>query len=436
MHALKRATAVTRIKKALVFAVWPEIRAYLRDLESSEDAPAEQVVSLQLQKLNSLLRHFRGIDPVFRDLSERGVSKWQLSSLGDLKQFPIITKDMLRSYEANLGGSPYVARKGSTSGSTGRNFIFFQSRSMVRARSAAVRYCYERIGIDYWNDSRVVIWGRSPLSTLRTRLSHAAKQRFLNCRTLTAFGLDDRMCRSYLGTIADVQPSLVEGYPSYLAALAEVGLANGTGVRSYTPRAVVTSGEQMNDFQRASIEGWFRAPVFNRYGSREFGVIAHERPGLKGLWVPPTRFVIEEDAEGELLITDLDNYAYPFIRYAIGDLGTLASEFAGIQLIAELSGRTHDLIRTPSGRVLPGQFWTLLARSVPGIDEFQVAQTSTDRVELRVVATGLFTASGESELLEHFRRLAGTEMRLVVRRVPEITPTATGKRRFVIGLNG
>ena len=434
MQALKRSTYVRRLKETVVLALWPEIRKHLHDLEFCEDAAAEEVTALQLQKVNSLLQHFRSIDPVFRDLSDRGVSTWRLSSLSDLKQFPVITKDILRSYEADLAKLPYVARRGSTSGSTGRNFVFFQSRSMIRARSAAVRYCYERIGVDYWGDSKTVIWGQFPNGSLRSRLSLAARRRFVNSTIMSGFGLDDRTARSYLDTIAAARPALVEGYPNYLATLARAGLANGSQIRRYSPRAVVSAGEQLHDFQRATIEEWFGTRVFNWYGSREFGVIAHERPGLEGQWIPPTRFVVECASDNQLLITDLDNYAFPFIRYAIGDCGTLDSEFQGRQVITSLSGRVHDVIRAPSGREIPGQFWTLLSRTVPGIEEFQVVQTREDRVELRVTVSTRFNSDSESRLIQRFREFVGSEMELVVRRVPEIVPTAAGKRRFVIGL--
>ena len=62
--------------------------------------------------------------------------------------------------------------------------------------------------------------------------------------------------------------------------------------------------------------------------------------------------------EGRILVTNLHNYAMPFIRYDIGDVGALSDKACpcgrGLPLLAKLTGRTTDFIRTRSGGVIPG----------------------------------------------------------------------------------
>ena len=62
---------------------------------------------------------------------------------------------------------------------------------------------------------------------------------------------------------------------------------SGLNVRS--PAGIMTSAESIYPEQRALIARVFRAPVFDRYGSREAGNMAWECDHHRGLHVPPPR---------------------------------------------------------------------------------------------------------------------------------------------------
>ena len=73
---------------------------------------------------------------------------------------------------------------------------------------------------------------------------------------------------------------------------------------------------------------------------------------------------------GELIITDLDNYGMPFIRYRIGDVGMLSDRKCncgrGLPIMETVGGRTFDIIVGTNGRHLGGNFWTLILRKAFG----------------------------------------------------------------------
>ena len=145
---------------------------------------------------------------------------------------------------------------------------------------------------------------------------------------------------------------------------------------------------------------------------------------------------VKEGERGELVVTDLDNYGYPFIRYKIGDLAT---SFLGgcscgrkLELLKNIKGRSFDIIVGPNGNRLGGTYWTLLMRSVPGVENFQIVQESISRLSLKIVRGKAFRTSSLDFVLENIHEKCGTGINIYVKYVDEILPTPGGKRRFVI----
>jgi len=403
-------------------------------MKAFETLSREELRRHQLRKLNALVAHFRTYPFYARLLADHGVAGRELTSLEELSRLPVITKDVIMANLATIAERPEAKLLNSTSGSTGRNFQFYQDQQMLLWRRAANIVHMQWIGVDYWKDRKFTVWGLSPKVRRLADLSQRLKVWLQNGRRVQAYGLDEERCAEILRIMHRYRPAAMTAYPGYAFELARVGRE-----RQIAPpqiRAVVVSGEMLLDHQREAIEGYFACKVFNRYGSREFGSIAHQCSQGGGLHVHPGRLYVEADQQGELLITDLNNFATPFIRYAIGDAGQVSDEPCAcgrqFQSIVDLTGRTHDILRTSSGRQLPGQFWTTLSRSVPGIEEFQVVQKDAEHIELRVKAGPGYRDENEHHLHDKLRSVVGDEIAMDVVKVDSIELTAMGKRRFVI----
>ena len=74
---------------------------------------------------------------------------------------------------------------------------------------------------------------------------------------------------------------------------------------------------------------------------------------------------------GDVLVTDLENFGMPLIRYAIGDRAAFAAAGAcdcgrGLPRLATVEGRSMDVIRFPNGSAVGGTYWTITLRKIPG----------------------------------------------------------------------
>jgi phenylacetate-CoA ligase len=209
------------------------------------------------------------------------------------------------------------------------------------------------------------------------------------------------------------------------------------------------SGETMFDWQRQTIEAALGAPVYNHYGCREFGALARECRLRQGLHIGCERVIVEtvsdptlptDGSEGALVITDLDNYGMPMIRYAIEDLGSVTWETCGCGLglprLRMAGGRVFDVVRAPNGNFLGGSFWTLLMRKVKGVASFQVIQDKLDHLRVAIVPTAEFSEGDKLYLHSRIAEACGPRMNVEFEMRESIEPTRGGKHRFVVSCLG
>jgi phenylacetate-CoA ligase len=139
---------------------------------------------------------------------------------------------------------------------------------------------------------------------------------------------------------------------------------------------------------------------------------------------------------GEMVITDLDNYGFPFIRYKIGDMAVPSEKICscgrGLPLLEKLQGRSFDIVTAPKGNRIAGTFWTLALRSVPGVNNFQVEQILLDKLTVRIVPGKDYSQASEKKIIELIQEKCGREMDINITCVDEIPLTKSGKLRFVI----
>ena len=140
--------------------------------------------------------------------------------------------------------------------------------------------------------------------------------------------------------------------------------------------------------------------------------------------------------KSNLIITDLDNYAMPFIRYEIGDIGSLINEKCecgrGLPLM-NVEGRTFDVILGVNGNRLGGTFWTILLRTyVKGIEQFQVIQTARDELTVKLVKNEYFRQDSTFILEKKIKEYCGNDMIINFKIVDEIEKPSSGKFRFII----
>ena len=426
------------------------VLAYLREMHRVERLEPAEIRQFQWRKLKRLLEHAAANVPYYRRIfKDLGAEPGDFKSLEDFKSFPILTKRDIKANKQDLIAENYPRKHlqaDSTGGSTGENLYFYVDQSSSEARRANNVRMNEWIGIRI-GDRVAMLWGTRFDVERSKRIKGAIRNWISNTLLLSAYRMDPSTVDGYVSRLVRFKPDLMIGYPSALSHFAQMILERGDA--KLRPRAVLVSGETLYDWQREVIEKAFGAKVYNHYGCREFGAVARECTLRDGLHIAAERVLLEvnrvaESSSGEsvteLLVTDLDNFGMPFIRYAIEDVGTITWERCrcGLTLprLKSAIGRTFDVVRAPNGNFLGGTFWTILLRKVEGIDRFQVIQDALDSLTIAVVPAGEFTDEARRYVVEKIHEACGPQMKVRFEIKPSLELTPSAKHRFVISRIG
>lgn len=196
--------------------------------------------------------------------------------------------------------------------------------------------------------------------------------------------------------IAQARPVVLTGKPSSLEVLAEHQRRHPAA--AVRPVLIVTGAEHLSGDLRRQLSELFQAPVRETYGLTETGTLAVECPQGQGLHLTEDRHVVEvlddegdpvpEGEPGELVVTDLGNFAMPLLRYRTGDVGRLLPGTCpcGVahRRLQLLEGRLVDHFRdAQGGRISPLRL-TAGLRTLP-LRQFQIVQRSLGEVLVRYV---------------------------------------------------
>jgi phenylacetate-CoA ligase len=125
------------------------------------------------------------------------------------------------------------------------------------------------------------------------------------------------------------KPVLIDGCARSLQLVAEYLTRHDGGVLS--AQATMSSMETLPDDVRRTLEGPLGPNLFDWYRSPEFSGIAHECEGHDGHHVAAESYIIEvmngqrpalPGEDGEIVVTDLNSFSVPLIRYRTGDRAT------------------------------------------------------------------------------------------------------------------
>jgi phenylacetate-CoA ligase len=443
--------AVTAKPVFLLHSLWERNRVpcELRRLERSQWLSAAAIEDHQNQRLQALLLHTSRRNAHYRQFwQEQGVDVSQIKTVSDLVKMPVLTKEHIQSHWRDMVSEGFRERDiilDRTGGSSGKPLRFAMDRRRYFTRIASA-YRHDRwAGWDF--GFRVAcIWGHPRAFLHKPNWRERLRNRWLDRRImLDSSSLSPETMLGFLKTLQDYRPQVLIGYANsvylfarFLMTRGEVGLPPLAGI--------ITSAEVLSQERRQIIEECFGCRVFDRYGSRETGIIGSECEAHDGLHLCSEHLVVEIERNGvaaspgehgRILITDLSNYGMPLIRYRIEDMGVPMSGGCscgrGLWRMGMAAGRETDFLVTPEGQLVSGAALTIyLIAKAPGVLQAQIVQDRPGTVRLRVVAGEGYGPETEAFFARQIPNLLGATMTWQVELVAAIDRLPSGKHAFCI----
>ena len=419
------------------------VAAYLEILRH-QWIPEQKIRCLQERRLARAIRHACREVQFYRQAFPKDVCTLAPDVLAGLARFPIVDRDILADRWNQFvarDAARYSPRIRRTSGTMGKPVEILLDR---KTRALGAAFTLMRKDWAGWKPGdRTVIFnvplgyfggGKIDLETPYT-LDASRKTLILN-----AARLDDQRRRDFSRLLGEYRPDILRGFPSTLILLARF---MGIEKIKIHPRAVMTGGELVLDWQRRILEGAFGCAVFDFYGMWESVAAAaqcergsyHLMPEFGYVEIVRNGRACGPGEAGELVGTHVGNYSMPLIRYNMHDLAAWTGHLCpcGRQAptLSIIGGRGRDLLVTRNGyAVVQAGLATRFVPPLP-VEKLQFNQEKKGEVLVRIVRGRGYTPEHTQMLLDELEAQLGDSMTLSWEHVEDIPRGPSGKYQFV-----
>ncbi|MGB7532477.1 MAG: phenylacetate--CoA ligase [Halobacteriota archaeon] len=420
-----------------------------------ERMPVDDLHELQGKRLRSLVRYVHNHSSFYRQrFREAGVEPDDIKKLSDVTKLPFTFKiDLRNTYPTGMFCLPenWVVRYHVSSGTTGKPTIVGYTQGDIDMWTESLARALTSVGLGR-EDVIQVSYGYG-LFTGGLGLHYGAER--IGATVLpTGAGNTERQ----IELMQDLGSTAIACTPSYFLHMNEVAQKMGVSIRDDTKlKAGIFGAEPWSDETRKRIEESTGIKAYDIYGTSEMSgplfTECHLQNGIH-IWAdlfllevidPKTGERVEDGERGELVVTTLDKWAFPLIRYRIGDITILNNEPCECgrthPRIMRILGRTDDMIVVRGINVFPSQVESVLMR-IPEIgDHYQIIVDRKGPLDVMAVKVEM-TESTFSDKIADLMSLSNTVARLLkgvlnitaeVELVePGTIPRSTGKAQHVI----
>ncbi len=433
-----------------------KVEKYYDFLEESQWWSKAELENYQNEKLKKLIKHAYENVPYYRNLfMDNKLHPRDIKRTVDLAKIPILTKKIIRKHFPDGITANNINRDrfapASTGGSTGEPLVFYRDTLSQDLSWAAMFRFFKWIGYE-WGDKLAYFW-RIPLLNKEKLIWYKKLADKIQYSLVPAwdrydaFKVGEKELALYAERLIRSKPQILRGYVNVIVTMARY--CKEKGIDNIRPKAVTTTAEVLYARERKLLEEQFKCDVYDQYAGGECFAISSECEQHNGLHINLEHCIIEildernntlsEGQRGKIIVTDLDNFVMPFIRYSNGDLGSLKKETCscgrGLPLMNYVKGRIFGMVKGRDGRVVHGEFFANLLEEFGwyenfNVEVFEVVQEFSGSLVWYIVCQKLPKQKDIDRLILNFREYFG-DTSISIKFVSEIPLLPSGKRELI-----
>ncbi|KPJ67002.1 MAG: hypothetical protein AMJ43_06270 [Coxiella sp. DG_40] len=424
---------------------------YLGKLEQSQYLSGEEIKKMQWSRLQRLITHAYENTLYYKRLFNNAELKPDdIKTYEDFLNIPLLSKENVRNHQKEFLDRTHRGKfyKTITSGSEGLSLKLFYDRDFKSWVSAAQWRARRWFGVDI-GDKEVAFWGR-PLESSFERLVGPYKARMRNIMLISPFDVSKKRLDAHRRKIRGFRPDYMYGYALSIYKLAEyIKQAGKEKKDSFGYKAIFTTSETLFKHQENLIEEAFGCKVAQEYGCAEAGIIAHECP-QGNMHITSENLLVEFLKDGqpalpgefaEVVVTSLNNFYMPLIRYKIGDMGARLDHQCrcrrGLPIMRLDTAKVTSTIITSKGKTFSSELLDyinleLIKKGIKGIRQFRIIQIAPAAFEVEIVKQQPFLPESVDYFRKKMREFFGMDIKIDVKFVEKISRDKSGKIHYFI----
>lgn len=433
---------------------WNNGLSYQREIRHK---PLDKIKEIQWKRLRNLLDYVYENNRYYKHYFDSvKLTPTDIQQPKDLLKLPTTEKRTYRSHFKDMLSEGVNSDRhilSCTSGSSGEPFKFYNQWEMVK-KTLYFSYILnkESMGIQPYEKLNELEIKPNPrnevnIDTLEIpnkKVIEKIKDLFFT--EIIGLRCDDVFPKNIESIVNIIHKYNIKGIYGYSTSLLE--LANQLRKKNHHIRLhyIICIGEGLLKQQKQFISDTFHCPVFMDYGASECPRMGFECTKNNGYHMDIYNYFFEYIKDGmhvkgnesaEIIVTNLNNYIFPFIRYRIGDIAELTSQQCdcdiNLPIIKNIHGRIHSSIITPHGKEIPNGFFSVyLEYYYESIYQYQVIQTKKDEITLKLVPAKKIEKETLDKIKKWVMDLCENTMNVKIVLTDEILPGKNGKKLDLI----
>ena len=347
---------------------------------------------------NLIMEAYNDVDFLRNKLSDENST-----ASDDISKYPLLEKDELAEDSLKLMAAKYLPflyreelMRKDTSGSTGKYIeVYWRKQDFMRSMFSLWFYRKRFYGINTWDK----MCGFYTIS--HVGLNEEKERLNKNMLEFSKTDLTEERLLEIYGKMQEFQPVWLILQPCIAELLCYV--KEKYQLSSFnTVKYIEMTGEELTEDLRGRVHECFGGLVVNQYGANEVNSIAYECPegnlhcmedNVYVEIVDDSGNVLPEGEVGNIYVTTCCNYAMPFIRYGIGDIGALKKNTCHCghkgRILDLKSGRKDDWIKTEDGEKINPYVFVRAAVAVNAVFERCIFQFQIIQEEYQLFSVNL-----------------------------------------------
>ncbi len=375
----------------------------------------DESINYQLIKTKELIKYCDSNVPYYRNLFKDNGFDTDIKDLSDLKNLPILTKDIIIDNFEDLISQSFHKKyyKMNTSGTTGKRLTLLGTDDLFKIECAFIENSYLDHGAKLYSDHSIWIRRYSPNEGDPIFFNDYE----LNRSYMSAFHLNDETIFSYVDYINKTKTKILVSYPSTIYYLSILCLKYNLKL-PYVKHIHGASEVCLPQWNQSIIEA-FGTPIRMHYGQVEKVSFAHQDM-LDDNYKENLLYGFTEIEENNIIVgTGFYNEVMPLIRYKTNDIveinGNVDLNGAYPKTIKNILGRNGDMLITEKDSYVPAvNFYSFMSK-FEEVDLFQIVQKKENKeVDFYIVTNSKFTNSTEIKLnTEMINRLGNVKINII-----------------------